>query len=112
MATLLTTNDKKLAWMAEYNTWMVSQNGAKAETAKCAAVLAELALAKEQRCLKWTEHTVELAALVLAKEQTCHEAAEHAAVLVERSLANARCHRKVAECGAMLAKTALAAEQR
>ncbi len=77
MATLLATYDKKVAWMAGFHAWMASQE---AEVAKCAGMLAELALTKEQRCRESTECAAELAALALAKEQTSHAVAVRAAV--------------------------------
>jgi hypothetical protein len=92
--------------------------------------LAELALAKEERCHEVAMQTAmsaesslanercrhkaaaqaaELAELVLAKKQCCHET-----TVWEKALANDACEQccqKLAECTAALAKSALAAEQ-
>ncbi len=53
-----------------------------------AAALAELVLAKEQRCQEWAECTVVSAERTLANKHHCWKVAECSTTLAERVLAN------------------------
>jgi hypothetical protein len=70
-------------------------------------VLAELALANEQRRQEAAKQAAALAELALAKEQHCHEAAMQTAMSVESSLTNEHCRHEAAAEAEELAELVL-----